>query len=80
MSSYNEQRKSVSTAIGILNAKTKVAMPNIEMRALNEVAQSITKAENLEKVLREIFQCAHKNGEFCVHCDSIAKIIEEFQK
>jgi len=57
-----------------------VRAENRENRVLADVITTINLAENLQRVLREIHLCARKNGEFCVHCDSVAKIIEEFQK
>ena len=46
----------------------------------SDIMESITKAERFDRALQEILFCAQKNREFCLHCDSVAKLIEELRK
>ena len=69
MIAYNEQRELIQTRSDITSGR--------ESRVLAEVVCSIDKAEKQGRMLSEILKAAKTNREFCLHCDSIAKLIEE---
>jgi ferritin-like metal-binding protein YciE len=72
MKGYSEQRRIVEAL--------KKDSTKFTSKVLLDVIDSINDAEKQGRLIREIYECAKKNREFCLHCDSIAKIIEEFQK
>ncbi len=66
---YNEQRRIL-----------KALQTETDAKGLLDIGDSIDTAERLERVVLEIYECAKKNREFCLHCDSIAKVIEDSRK
>jgi hypothetical protein len=83
MRSYADQRKAVEKLQGaakLIDANKLNPRDRFMARTLPDVLDTINLAERLERVMREIYDAAKKNREFCLHCDSVAKIIEDFEK